>query len=99
MIHHKVTAGHGGQAPGCREPERRKPHGSRHGQKEVETLITDAKMSVLKNLHGDMNRLDIQRYDEEWTAATARIKNSRINLKNIPIVPKSKEYPAKTANL
>lgn len=57
-------------------------------------MLTDARVSMIQQLKGTttLSIRFIKDFDREWDAAVQRIRNSKVDLSKIPILPGSKEY-------
>lgn len=54
-------------------------------------MLTEAQITELRYLKKDMSAAYIRQFSEDWEAAVRRLRDSRVNLRVIHIVPMQKE--------
>ncbi len=54
-------------------------------------MLTEEQITELRYLKKDMSTTDILQFSEDWEAAVRKLRDSRVNLRVIHLVPMQKE--------
>lgn len=54
-------------------------------------MLTEEQITELRYLKKDMSTTDIRQFSEDWEAAVKKLRDSRVNLRVIHLVPMQKE--------